>query len=86
MTVSELIEKLKQMPPNRVVVVRGYEDGYDDPIVCLGQAMLYTNKEDSLDYDWWRGVHDCVNVNSYNGIDPVVCGDGESVDVVIISR
>jgi hypothetical protein len=30
MTVSELIEILKQQPPDRLIVVNGYEGGYSD--------------------------------------------------------
>ncbi|MBW8333196.1 MAG: hypothetical protein K0M40_14315 [Prolixibacteraceae bacterium] len=29
MTVAELIEKLKQMPQEALVITEGYEDGYD---------------------------------------------------------
>ena len=29
MTVSDLIQKLKQFPPDRVVLVDGYEGGFD---------------------------------------------------------
>ncbi len=29
MTVAELIEKLKQMPQDNLVITEGYEDGYD---------------------------------------------------------
>ena len=31
MTVAELIEKLKQMPQDMMVVIPGYEGGYDNP-------------------------------------------------------
>ncbi len=30
MTAEELINKLKQLPPDIIIVVRGYEDGYND--------------------------------------------------------
>ncbi|MEI6822311.1 MAG: hypothetical protein WCL51_10265 [Bacteroidota bacterium] len=30
MTASELIEQLKQLPPDTKIVIRGYEDGYND--------------------------------------------------------
>jgi hypothetical protein len=39
MTVSELIAKLQDMPQDALVVVRGYESGYDD-ILDLTQCKL----------------------------------------------
>jgi hypothetical protein len=30
MTASELIQQLKELPPDTKIVVRGYEDGYND--------------------------------------------------------
>lgn len=42
MTNGELIELLKAYPPDVQVVVKGYEDGYDDPVPpqlqCIGHA------------------------------------------------
>lgn len=45
MTVSEIINHLQQFPPNMLVVVSGYEGGYDDP------GMIHIVKLQLLDYD-----------------------------------
>ena len=52
MTVSELIEALKQFPGDQRVVVRGYEDGVDDVTrVLLVRVSLNANSE------WYYGKH-----------------------------
>ncbi len=42
MTTTELIEKLKQFPSDTIVVVSGYEDGYND-IYAVKQISLKLN-------------------------------------------
>jgi hypothetical protein len=53
MTVSELINKLKDYPADQLVVVDGYETGFDDieklePV----SIVLFTKKE------WWNGRYE----------------------------
>jgi len=58
MTVSELIELLKQQDPNAMVVVDGYEDGYDEPRVLAGEAVINANWDGSRKKTTWSGRHD----------------------------
>ena len=53
MNVAELIELLKEIPPNTRVVVDGYEDGYDD-IKSVATLSLYINANTR---DWYYGDH-----------------------------
>ena len=61
MTTTELIEKLKQFPSDTIVVVSGYEDGYND-IYNVKQISikLNANKEE------YYGAH-----KAYTGEDAV---------------
>jgi len=53
MTASQLIEQLKAFPPEIQVVVRGYEDGYND-ILQLKYVKIKT-KPDSY---WFDGEYE----------------------------
>lgn len=52
MTINELIEILRQFPPEMRVVVKGYEDGFDD-IDTIKQVSLILNANE----EWWYGAH-----------------------------
>ena len=53
MKIKELIEKLQQFDPELMVVVDGYEGGYDDPIVGpVKKLNLNVNEE------WYNGKHE----------------------------
>jgi hypothetical protein len=52
MTVAELIEELKKFPPDRMVLVDGYEDGYDHP------AQLKSEKVVSRGHRGYNGEFD----------------------------
>ena len=59
MTAKELIVKLQQLEPDTKIVVRGYEDGYNDVIklkevkikIAKNAAWYYGEYEDSSDTD-----------------------------------
>lgn len=53
MLVSELIEKLKEFPHDRVVLVDGYEDGFD-PVGAIRTALVY----DTGSVEYWSGKFD----------------------------
>jgi hypothetical protein len=55
MTVAELIEKLKQFPPDRKVLVDGYEHGYDDPEELYSLQVRGYNMPYCGHYDDWEG-------------------------------
>lgn len=50
-TVGELIEKLSTHPPDLLVLVDGYEDGYDDPIISEHMVVLLKHHEE------WEGPY-----------------------------
>lgn len=52
MNANELIRKLNDLPPETKVVVRGYENGYND-IIMLRNLSITVNKERK----WWDGVY-----------------------------
>lgn len=56
MTIAELIALLQPLDPTLLVVVRGYENGYDDarvPSVPF-ELALNTRQNDR----WWDGQHE----------------------------
>ena len=52
MTASELIRKLNDLPPETKIVIRGYENGYND-IMLLKDKKITINKE----RNWWDGEY-----------------------------
>ena len=52
MTASELIRKIKDLPPEIKIVVRGYENGYND-IIRLKRRTIMINK----DAEWYDGEY-----------------------------
>jgi hypothetical protein len=52
MTVTQLIEILRQYPPDLRVIVSGYEDGYND-------ISIFEEKEIAVDIhtEWYYGQH-----------------------------
>jgi len=53
MTTSQLIEQLKNYPPDLRVVSRGYEGGYDD-VDSFEQLKLVLN----YNKEWYYGKHE----------------------------
>lgn len=82
MTVAELIAKLQTMPQDMMVVVPGYEAGFDNPEVIFSNLVPDANWDGSGKNQWWSGRHDNYYPNeteldaSYN--QPVAC--------VVVSR
>jgi hypothetical protein len=57
MTVQELIVHLQKLPPDRHLVVEGYEGGYDDLLLPQSIAIQLNVRR-----EWWMGPHDdCDN-------------------------
>lgn len=52
MNVSELIQKLQTLDPNQRVVLRGYEDGYNDV-----RGIVEINLILNVNHQWYYGVH-----------------------------
>ena len=74
MTVSELIEKLKGYNGGLRVVVDGYEEGYDDPDVFIGAAVLEENWDGEKKVESWHGRHEEVSPYSDGGVTVLVIG------------
>jgi len=53
MTVFELIEKLKKLPPDTRIVVAGYESGFND-IQALKSVLIKLDQKD----EWYYGAHE----------------------------
>jgi hypothetical protein len=56
MTVPELIRELKKVPPDLKVIVRGYENGFNDVISVKMQNIVETEKP-----GWWDGKYQVDN-------------------------
>lgn len=67
MTVSELIEVLKELPQDDMVVVRGYEGGVDE-VVELEQAHIALN----VNEEWSYGAHELLDPRDGTDGDDVV--------------
>jgi len=52
MTASELISKLNDLSPDIKIVIRGYENGYND-IISIKTRKIAINKESA----WWDGQY-----------------------------
>ncbi len=72
MTAAELILKLQEIPPETRIVIRGYEDGYNDILQLLsGKIKLDVNEH------WYEGAHEKSLDNE--GIDAVeLYGDNKN--------
>ena len=58
MTASELIQQLKALPPDTKIVIRGYEDGYND-ILTLKPVKIKLNGN----APWYSGEYENRNDN-----------------------
>ena len=58
MTVAELIEKLKKMPQDMMVVIPGYEGGYDNPELKRDELIADANWDGKSKNSWYNGRHD----------------------------
>jgi hypothetical protein len=74
MTVKELIQKLGEYDPDMIVVVDGYEEGYDDPQVFTTEIILDTNWDGQGKPTSWSGRHEYVGVDDGPGVKAVVVG------------
>lgn len=60
MNVRELIEELKKLNPNLMVVVDGYEGGVSE-LKTVGETTIRLNANDET--DWWYGRHEECDPN-----------------------
>lgn len=79
MKVSELIERLSVLPPDALVVVHGYEDGFND-VEDIGQIKAWLNYRNNPLY----GNHE--EAQYWDHIDKLAIEKGcQQVDAVVIS-
>ena len=52
MTASELIRKLNDLPPETKIIVRGYENGYNDIIMLMNRKITI-----NIERNWWDGEY-----------------------------
>lgn len=76
MTVAELIEMLKGVPQESMVVIPGYESGFDNPTVYTETLVEDTNWDGHNKNSWYNGRHE----KYYNG------DTGCPVNCVVIGR
>ena len=65
MTAQELIQKLQTLPPHTNVVVRGYEDGYNN-ILKLKEVKIKLNPNA---YTWDGEYEDSTDADAITAID-----------------
>jgi hypothetical protein len=63
MTVSELIERLKTMSPDAMVVVRGYEDGVNE-----ADHVAECNITPFFDNAWYYGLYEVSPNDGENAV------------------
>jgi hypothetical protein len=75
MTVGELIEELKKLPQEMLVVVDGYEGGQEDPVIRADKRVVLGTYDEE---NWFFGYHKLVEESddSYD----------KSVPAVVIGR
>lgn len=72
MTVSELVEQLSKMPGDLMVVIPGYEGGFDNPKVSSSKIIPDVNWDGSDKIHWYNGRHDFYYENHSEG-QPISC-------------
>jgi hypothetical protein len=79
MTVAELIEMLKAVPQDSMVVIPGYEGGFDNPSVHTDTLVVDTNWDGNNKTTWYYGRHD----RYYKGIE---AEDVQPMNCVVVGR
>lgn len=73
MTVKELIDQLKMMPEDMMVVVPGYEGGYDNIALRSDSLVLDANWDGKEKHHWYSGRHENYFENDDNTVQPIAC-------------
>lgn len=74
MTVSELIEQLKNYPSDMRVLTLGYEGGFNDIGLHTDEVVFNANNKDA----WYYGPHECVRFTDEDrGTKCVIIGRGK---------
>jgi len=78
MTVNELIEQLKNYPGDSMVVIPGYEGGFDNPSLATTDIVVDYNWDGENKKHWCEGRHG----ESYQ-VDRIVT---DLVNAVVVGR
>ena len=70
MTVAELIEMLKNVPQDSMVVIPGYEGGYDNPSITTEDIIVDQNWNGYGKNEWYNGRHGNVH-DAEDGTQPI---------------
>lgn len=74
MTVNELIEQLKKVPGDSMVVIPGYEGGYDNPEIISSTLILDANWDGKEKNHWYNGRHAKYYANDNDSsVQPISC-------------
>lgn len=73
MTVAELIAQLKNLPGDMMVVIPGYEGGYDNPMVTSSTLIPNTNWDGERKSHWYFGRHDQYREMDGDDRTPIAC-------------
>lgn len=87
MTVRELIDMLSKVPQDSMVVIPGYEGGFDNPTVESAALIPDTNWNGKNKNYWYSGRHDeyfedVENSRSFGGEAPI----STPIQCVVIGR
>lgn len=81
MTVRELVELLKKMPQDMMVVIPGYEGGYDNPELSSSTLVPDENWDGESKVSWYNGRHGVyyseMEVQNLQTVACVVVGRGK---------
>ena len=75
MTVAELIEELNKLPQDMLVLVPGYEGGYDNAEIQRNTAVLLNDNWDGQEkISWYNGRHSTYYLGGKEeGDEPTQC-------------
>jgi hypothetical protein len=77
MTVRELIDVLQMMPQDMMVVIPGYEGGFDNPKLSSDSLILDDNWDGEKKSHWYNGRH----APYYDGH-----SEGQPIACVVVGR
>lgn len=75
MNINELIEQLKNYPPDMRVILNGYEGGYAD-VISLHKKEIYLN----VNSEWYYGSHEGASDNKNGDETALVVSPDEAIE------
>jgi hypothetical protein len=78
MNINELIEQLKNYPPDMRVILDGYEGGYAD-VISLHKKEIYLNVNSDI-ATWYYGSHEGASDNKNGDETALVVSPNEAIE------